>query len=330
MSEGNSVLCRELMDQSMWSMLSLALTHHSNDTSVCVAACRLMTTVLHSSSYDNRCICISQFYGAGMLLSLHRLLVMHETDFKLSLAIVQVFVPLLENNFTMDTLFVAQGMCDLLVQRIIYFIDHPSMKMLLMAYAGRLTVTNKFMQEKMVQLGVLIQLLGIMYQSSKGPEPTNYDCSLVQWSAWAVSCIVHKNHFTQTKFASIGGCKVILYTLQMMEDMHAVISIMRTIAMVSMHNAYLQDSLLLENAIELLQSKYLQCQSVYATGLAISNDHSSEQLSLKATYNSLVHTYQCAIEAVSGDSAADIDLIVTQTDNLQLRDLDNIVLSAHF
>ena len=330
MCEAHSVLCRSLIDHSVWTVLASAINHHRNDEALCAVACRLMKVVLDSSP-DNRNISMPLFYNAGMLLCLHRMLEMHATDFKTCLAVVHVFALMLENTFSMESPFVALGVCDSLFRIIIYFIDHPSMKMLLVACVGRLTIpSNKYMQDKMVQLGALIQLLGIIYHSSsssssssssKTTESAIYDCySLVKWSTWAVCCIIHKNHFTQTKFATIGGCKVILYTLQLVEDLSTVIYIMRTIAVAAMHNAYIQDSLRQEKTIELLQSKFLSCQSIYASTVATSGTHSEQ---LKTTYSTLVHTYQYTIDAVSGAISVDIDFIVNQTNDLLLLELDN-------
>jgi hypothetical protein len=325
MCEAHHVLCRSLIDQSVWTVLASAINHHRNDEVLCAVACRLMKVVLDSSP-DNRSISVPLFYNAGMLLCLHRMLEMHATDFKTCLAVVHVFALMLENTFSMESPFVALGVCDSLFRIIVYFIDHPSMKMLLVACVGRLTIpSNKYMQDKMVQLGALIQLLGIIYHcsssSTKTTESGSFDCcSLVKWSTWAVCCIIHKNHFTQTKFATIGGCKVILYTLQLVEDLSTVIYIMRTIAVAAMHNAYIQDSLRQEKAIELLQSKFLSCQSIYAATVTTSGAHSEQ---LKATYSTLVHTYQYTIDAVSGAISVDIDFIVNQTNDLLLLELDN-------
>ena len=95
---------------------------------------------------------------------------------------------------------------------------------------------------------------------------------------------------------------------------------MRTIAVAAMHNAYIQDSLRQEKTIELLQSKFLSCQSIYASTVATSGTHSEQ---LKTTYSTLVHTYQYTIDAVSGAISVDIDFIVNQTNDLLLLELDN-------
>jgi hypothetical protein len=185
--------------------------------------------------------------------------------------------------YTQESSFLQSGLCESLINTMLRHGNKPGMRMQFVVAVGRMSSGNRFMQEKLVALNVLVHLVQTIAESS-GSDP-----GLLKLACFAVGTIVARFHTAQTKFATLGGCRAVCQALRVTQDLSVLTYILRTVAALSLQNSYVQDFFELESAVELMQAKKREIAAL---------SERSESFELKSKLNLLLLTCQYALDAV--------------------------------
>jgi hypothetical protein len=259
-----------------------------------------MTNIL-TSDESNKKESFTRIERAGLFASVNKVLNLQVGHFPASQALVQATVYAVDKCYTQESSFLRSGLCENLINTMLRHGNKPGMRMQFVVAIGRLSSGNRFMQEKLVALNVLVHLVQTIADSC-GSDP-----GLLKLTCFAVGTLVARFHTAQTKFATLGGCRAICQALRVTQDLSALTYILRTMAALSLQNSYVQDFFELESGVELMQAKKREIAAL---------SERSESFEMKSKLNLLLLTCQYALDAVlvpGGRAGSDESAIATST-----------------
>jgi hypothetical protein len=273
---------RALIEQHAWRQLTRVLERHAGSTTLCTCVGELMTSLL-SSSEENKKLCCAAIEDTQLFSAVKQALVVQADDVNAAQALLHATVHALDKSYTADSEFVTCGLFELLVTKLMVLSPLPGMKLQLVVAVGRLSSGNRYMQERLVALDALDALHQIIV------DTTTAEAGLLKLTCFAVGTLVSRYHAGQTKFATLGGCRTLCHALRSTHDLNVLTYILRTVAALTLQNAYVQDFFELEGAVELMNSKREEVSSLAKR---------TESFEMKSKLNLLLLTCEYALDAV--------------------------------
>lgn len=244
----SSPCAQALVEEDVWGCWVNLLSKRRTDPDVCVTCSNLMQNLLNTPEEVRRAALelFDHHHGYDLLISvLHT----HQSDVQVCRAVHSAVLQSADKTFNTESSFVRSGMCEVLISSLLHFSAYPGVRLQFVTLLERLSVGNKFMQERLLGLEVFENLIEIINDHAA------LDAPLLKQTCVAVSALASTYHAGQTKFATMGGCKAICFALRVCQDLSALTSVLRTVATLALRNSYVQDFFQLESVVELLLAK---------------------------------------------------------------------------